>query len=179
MGRQLRCRKGLSDTALEYDLQMREAMRWRTRLGVLSATLLTVVAGCADLPEDPEGTLERARGGVLRAGAVAAEPWVVIGPDGAPSGPEAELVKSFARSIDARVEWRTGGADELMRALEKRELDVVAGGFTKKSPWAAHVGMTRPWRKDGSEQRVLAVAAGENATLYALDRLIHAREGSR
>lgn len=147
---------------------------------MLAGLALTAFAtGCGDMPKDPAGTLERARGGVLRAGAVAAEPWVVIGPGGTPTGPEADLVHEFARSIDARVEWRTGGADELMHALEQRELDVVVGGFTKKSPWATHVGMTRPWRKHGSEERVLAVASGENGTLFALDRLIHAREASR
>lgn len=146
---------------------------------LLAALLALTAAGCGDMPKDPAGTLDRARGGVLRAGAVAAEPWVRIGPGGTPSGPEPELIEAFARSIDARIEWRTGGADELLHALEKRELDVVAGGFTMKSPWAAHVGMTRPWRKDGSDERVVAVATGENATLFALDRLIHAREAER
>ena len=154
-------------------------MRRRITPGLLLAAATTLAAACGELPKDPEETLDRALGAVLRAGAAAAEPWVVVGPDGSPSGPEVELVEAFARSIDARVDWRTGGADELLHALEKRELDVLAGGLTKKSPWAAHVGITRPWRKDGSEERVLAVAPGENGTLFALDRLIHAREGRR
>ncbi|HEX6588556.1 MAG TPA: transporter substrate-binding domain-containing protein [Longimicrobiales bacterium] len=145
----------------------------------LAALATLAMAGCGEFPRDPEGTLERARGGVLRAGAVAAAPWVVVGPNGTPSGAEAELVEAFARSIDARVEWRVAGADEVLRAIERRELDVAIGGFTKKSPWAPHIGMTRPWRKDGDDERVLAVAAGENATLFALDRLIAAREGQR
>ena len=143
---------------------------------LLAIGMLTLATACTDMPKDPEGTLERARGGVLRAGAAPAHPWVVVSPDGAPSGPEVELVEAFARSIDARVEWRVAGADELLRALEKRELDVVVAGLTTKSPWSTHVGSTRPWRKDGSEQRVLAVAPGENATLFALDSLIHARK---
>ena len=153
--------------------------RMSVSMAGLAAFVTMALVGCGELPRDPEGTLERARGGVLRAGAVAAEPWVVVGPDGIPSGPEPELVEAFARSIDARVEWRVGGPDEVLHAIERRELDVAVGGFTKKSPWAAHVGMTRPWRKDGDDQRVLAVAAGENATLFALDRLIAAQEGRR
>ena len=146
---------------------------------LVAAIVALAATGCGEIPKDPEGTLERARGGVLRAGAAAAEPWVALRPDDAPTGPEAELVEAFARSIGARVEWRTGGADELLRQLEKRELDVVAAGLTRKSPWAARLGVTRPWRKDGSTERVLAVAPGENATLYALDRLIEEREAPR
>jgi len=147
------------------------------RIAPLLLLAAAAAAACGEMPKDPEETLDRAGGGVLRAGAAAASPWVVVGPDGTPSGPEVELVEAFARSIDARVEWRTGGADELLHALEEREIDVLAAGLTTKSPWAQHVGMTRPWRKDGSEERVLAVAPGENGTLFALDRLIHAREG--
>jgi hypothetical protein len=143
-------------------------------LAGLSAALLAA-AGCGDWPRDPEGTLERARGGVLRAGAAEAAPVIVRGADGAPDGPEAELVEAFAASIGARVEWRWGSADELLRALEQRELDVAAVGLTAKTPWKAHVGVTRPWLKREGEEHVLAVAAGENATLVALDRVIESR----
>ena len=147
-------------------------MVWRIS-GLLVAALW--LAGC-DLPRDPEGTLERARGGVLRAGAAEAAPWVVRRAGGGrPAGPEAELVEAFARSIDARVEWHWGSSDELLRRLEHRELDVVVAGLTARTPWKTHVGVTRPWRKQGDDERVLAVAAGENATLVALDRLIESR----
>jgi polar amino acid transport system substrate-binding protein len=138
--------------------------------------LLALCLGACDLPRDPEGTLERARGGTLRAGAAEAAPWVVRrGSGGRPAGPEAALVEEFARSIDARVEWQWASGDELLRRLEKRELDVVVSGLTAKSPWKAHVALTRPWRKDGDVERVIAVAAGENATLVALDRFIEGR----
>ena len=135
-----------------------------------------LIAGC-DLPRDPEGTLDRARGGVLRAGAAEAAPWVVRrASGGAPAGPEAQLVEEFARSIDARVEWHWASSDELLRRLEHRELDVVVAGLTAQTPWKTHVGVTRPWRKDGDDERVLAVATGENETLVALDRHIESRK---
>ena len=143
---------------------------WRRR--ALFPVLL--LAAC-DMPRDPEGTLDRARGGVLRAGAAEAAPWVVRrGGGGRPAGPEAEIVERFAASIDARVQWEWGSSDQLLRRLEKRELDVVVAGLTARTPWKTHVGVTRPWRKDGEDERVLAVAAGENETLVALDRLIEA-----
>ena len=124
-----------------------------------------------DLPRDPEGTLEQARGRTLRVGAVEAPPFVGRSGDEA-TGPEAELVHAFAESIGAEVEWRWAPLDEHMRALEAFELDVVVAGLTKQSPWASRVGFTRPWRQEGDVQRVLAVAPGENATLVALERVI-------
>ena len=145
------------------------------RGGGAALAVLATLAACSEWPRDPEGTLERARGGLLRAGAAEAPPFVVRGPDGRPAGPEPELVEAFARSIGARVDWRWGGSDELLRALQERELDVAAVGLTSKTPWSTHVGITRPWSKQHGEERVLAVAAGENATLVALDRVIEAR----
>ena len=152
----------------------------RMRRGFPKSARLALLAGLAlgacDLPRDPDGTLERARGGVLRAGAAEAAPWVVRRATGdRPAGPEAALIEEFARSIDARVEWHWGSSDEVLQRLERRELDVAAVGLTARTPWKTHVGVTRAWRKDGDTERVLAVAAGENATLVALDRLIEAR----
>ena len=128
-----------------------------------------------DLPRDPEGTLERAREGTLRVGAVEAPPYVVRRGDEA-VGPEADLVRAFAESIGAQVEWRWDPLDAHMRALEAFELDVVAAGLTTESPWASRVGFTRPWRVEGDVERVLAVAPGENATLAALERVIVASQ---
>lgn len=138
------------------------------RLLALAAATLA-----CDLPRDPEGTLDRARGGTLRVGAVEAPPYVGRRGVGA-TGPEADLVRAFAESIGARVEWRWEPLDEHMRALEAFELDIVAAGLTTESPWASRVGFTRPWREEGDVRRVLAVAPGENATLVALEGVIFA-----
>ena len=120
-------------------------MRRGVRVWLAAAALAaTASAGCGDWPRDPAGTLDRARGGTLRAGAAEAPPWVVRAADGTAAGPEAELIAAFARSIGARVEWRWGSADELLRALERRELDVAAVGLTAATPWQTRVGLTRP-----------------------------------
>ena len=126
------------------------------------------------MPRDPEGTLERARAGTLRVGAVEAPPLVRRRGDEA-IGPEADLLRAFAESIGARIEWRWEPLDEHMRALQAFEIDVVAAGLTTESPWASEVGFTRPWREDGDVRRVIAVAPGENAMLVALERVIVAR----
>src|SRR5690606_33083241 len=77
--------------------------RHRRRSAGWMLPLCAVFAACG-LPRDPEGTLERARGGVLRVGGVDAPPHLVR-EGAAASGPEAELVYAFARSLGAEVEW--------------------------------------------------------------------------
>ena len=153
---------------------MRRIPRWL----ILAALVLATVALCAceRWPHDPEGTLERVTGGTLRVGATESPPALVRGEGGAATGPEAELVRAFARARDARVEWRWGAQDAHMEALERYELDLVAGGLTAASPWKSRVGFTRPWRVEGKTKHVLAVPPGENGTLVALDRLIEGRK---
>jgi polar amino acid transport system substrate-binding protein len=148
---------------------------WDARvLRAAGALALALATACADLPRDPEETLARVRSGTLRVGAVDAPPWIVR--DGArASGPEAELIGAFARTLGARVAWQWGAHDDHMRALERYELDVVAAGLTQKTPWGAAVGLSRPWLRQDDRRHVLAVAPGENGFLTALDRFIEGR----
>lgn len=142
----------------------------------MRAVLLMIVAWLAacDLPRDAVGTLDQARRGTLRVGVVASPPYVV--PAGAEAGgPEAELVRAFARTIDADVAWRWGSLDDHMKALEAFELDLVAAGLTTTSPWRTKVGFTRPWKQEGKRKYVLAVPPGENGMLSAIEELIEER----
>jgi polar amino acid transport system substrate-binding protein len=111
-------------------------------LSLLAAAL--AAAGC-DLPADPGGTLERVRGGVLRAGVGEAPPWTSTADPGPPSGIEPALVRGFAEGLGARVEWTRGTEAELLGALEERRLDVVVAGLLDDTLWASRVGLTRPY----------------------------------
>src|SRR3712207_7643050 len=42
------------------------------------ASLLALVAAACDLPRDPEGTLQRVRGGTMRVGVVERRPWTTF-----------------------------------------------------------------------------------------------------
>ncbi|MDO5535197.1 MAG: transporter substrate-binding domain-containing protein [Propionibacteriaceae bacterium] len=139
-------------------------------MAVAGAVLL---GGCAAIPADPDGTLERVRShGVLRAGASPGADRVEVD-GGEVTGPEAELVRDFAASLGAEVEWRVGGEEELVSAMERGELDLVAGGLTEESPWSDRVALTRPYAStaspDGELKHVLAVPLGENALLFAVE----------
>src|SRR5215211_1799216 len=124
---------------------------------LIGAVLLAVgVAGCG-IPRDPEGTLDRVRGGTLRAGITANDPWTTL-EGGRPGGVEVELVERFADELGARVEWVDGSEAELIGALEVRELDLVVGGLTADTPWQAKAAITRSY---ATTRVVVAVPASQ------------------
>jgi ABC-type amino acid transport substrate-binding protein len=84
------------------------------RLVLVMAVLL--LGGCDEFPRDPEGTLDRVRGGVMRVGISEAPPWMIVA-DGKIGGIEVELAQGFARELDARVEWVPGTEQKLLEAL--------------------------------------------------------------
>lgn len=153
-------------------------MRWTTFSGL--SVLVLAVAGC-DIPKDPEGTLERVRGNVMRVGLIEQEPWAQH-EGGQASGVEVELVNRLAQQLGSRVEWQPGGETELFERLENHELDLVIGGVTASTPWAARLGLTLPHTertvREQKHQHVLAAPPGENAWLLELDRFIHANKSS-
>src|SRR5215204_4966044 len=130
----------------------------RSGLAALIATVLlaVAVAGCG-IPRDPEGTLDRVRGGTLRAGITASQPWTTL-EGGRPGGVEVELVERFASELGARVEWVEGSEADLVAALELRELDLVVGGLTADTPWQAKAAITRSY---ATTRVVVAVPASQ------------------
>jgi polar amino acid transport system substrate-binding protein len=113
------------------------------RLTIL-ALLLALAAGC-QYPRDPDGTLNRVDGGVMRVGVTEADPWVLIEDGRAVGGVEVELARRFARSVGARIEWVHGSEEELVEAAKEGQVDLVLGGLTSKSRWKKDVALTRPY----------------------------------
>ncbi|GAB2527483.1 transporter substrate-binding domain-containing protein [Paramicrobacterium agarici] len=147
-------------------------MRFLRLLAVgLMAVLLT---GCGiTMPTDPYGSLEHATGGTLRVG-ISPNGNLTVADDGEYSGKEVELIRGFAESIDAEIEWTVGSEEALVRGLEKQQLDVVIAGMTDQTPWATRAALTRPYMKttakDGTVlEHVMLVPMGENALLSALE----------
>lgn len=152
---------------------------WRRAVPLVALVLLA--AGCgATVPTDPEGTLDRVRDGVLRVGVSPAPPWTEAEPEGAvpgPAGIEPDLLRAFAETLDAEVEWTTGGEETLVDQLDRDELDVVVGGLTARSPWSSHAALTFPYAEtvgpEGEKQlHVMAVRMGENAFQSELERFL-------
>ena len=127
------------------------------RAALAAAVLVAVAAAGCGIPRDPESTLDRVRGGTLRAGITAREPWTTL-EGGRPGGVEVELVERFAGELGARVEWVDGSEADLMAALEVRELDLVVGGLTADTPWQAKAAITRSY----ATRVVVAVPASQS-----------------
>lgn len=151
------------------------------RLLAAMAASVVVLVGCATIPADPEGTLDRVRGGVLRVGVTENAPWVELGGGGQstgtePTGTEPTLILEFAEQLGATVEWTAGSEATLAEALEDGELDVVIGGFLDDTPWAEFGAPTRPYvtagTGEGDEQHVMLTPLGENAFLVALESFL-------
>jgi polar amino acid transport system substrate-binding protein len=111
---------------------------------LIAAVLLAVGAAGCGIPRDPKGTLDRVRGGTLRAGITPSQPWTTL-EGGRPGGVEVELVEQFASELGAKVEWVDGSEADLIGALEVRELDLVVGGLTADTPWQAKAAITRSY----------------------------------
>jgi ABC-type amino acid transport substrate-binding protein len=153
-------------------------MRRIVALVVILATLLT--AGCASFPADPEDTLERVTGGVLRVGVSPNPPHTEVRGTAEPEGSEVVLVRDFAATLPAEIEWTVGGEEMLILALEHGDLDLVIGGLTADTPWAEHAAITKPYAKaidpaGEPVELVMAARLGENAFLLRLERFLRER----
>ncbi|TLM82136.1 ABC transporter substrate-binding protein [Pseudarthrobacter sp. NamE2] len=156
-------------------------MRRGNILAFMLAALLAL-SGCGAYPADPEGTLDRVRGGTLRVGASPNGDWVRIpaGSDTSPvrvEGIEANLVERFAQQLGAGVEWVVGTEQGLAEELKHGGLDLVIGGLDDKTPWVSHAGLTRPYAESKDQRgnlhkHVMLVPLGENAFLLELDKFL-------
>jgi polar amino acid transport system substrate-binding protein len=130
----------------------------RLARAVSAGTAVLLLAGACDLPRDPETTLERVRGGTMRVGVSEHDPWVVLEGD-QPTGVEVELVKRFAETLDAEVEWVEGEVEELAGALHVGEIDLLIAGLTSSSKISSEGALTHPYL---TTQVVVAAPAGSD-----------------
>jgi polar amino acid transport system substrate-binding protein len=143
---------------------------------VLALIIAAAAAGC-QFPRDPDGTLDRVEGGVMRVGVTASDPWVELDGRGRPTGGvEVELLRRLARELDARIAWTDGSEEELVNGLKEGDLDIVAGGITNKTRWKKDVPPTRPYVRHEGDKHVMLVAPGENAWMVRVERFLLDRE---
>jgi polar amino acid transport system substrate-binding protein len=93
------------------------------------------------------------------------------------AGLEPELIEAWAKRLGARVNWKHGAEAELIEALHRREIDVLAAGLDSKTPYKSELGLTQPYvkvedRHGSKKKHVLAVTPGESALLFALDQFL-------
>lgn len=154
------------------------------RARVVTAVLLLcagLLTGCGmSIPVDPDGTLDRVTGDILRVGASPSGDLVVVSSADAVSGPLADLIAGFAESRDARVAWTVGSEEDLVDGLETGGLDLAIGGMTDATPWTDRVSVTRGFSgipASGGHPVVVLLPMGENALQAALETYLDGEVG--
>jgi ABC-type amino acid transport substrate-binding protein len=147
----------------------------------IAAIVLLLGNAACDFPQDADGTLDRVRQNhVLSVGVSERPPWISV-EGNAVSGIEADLLRRWAGRLDAQIRWITGSESELVQALRKRQIDVVAAGLTTRSQWTEHAAATQPCARfraaissdaPSRDNHVMLVAPGESAFLLEFDRFL-------
>jgi ABC-type amino acid transport substrate-binding protein len=134
-----------------------------------SIWILALGATACGFPRDPDGTLDRVRGGVLRVGYSENAGWISD-----TGGVERAMVNELAASLGAHVEWTRGSESPLFEKLHKRELDLVVAGLTDDGSWARLAAPTKSfYTEPGTLKRhVWATSPGENAWLVEVEHFL-------
>ncbi|MHA7141888.1 transporter substrate-binding domain-containing protein [Arthrobacter sp. Sr33] len=109
--------------------------------------------------------------------------WVDTLSGGDPQGMEPDLVREFASTVGADIQWSEGSEHDLAESIEQGRIDLAIGGYHDDTPWSSHAGVTRPYVESVNEQgqtvrHVMLVPRGENAFLLELDRFLLKQEVS-
>ena len=100
--------------------------------------LLPLVA-CAQIPRDPDGTLEDIRAaGEFRVGLVDDVA------DAAALDQARRLIGRLEDRTGARASIERGGAERLLPLVEAGELDIVLARFDRPTPWQRRVTLSTP-----------------------------------
>jgi hypothetical protein len=114
-----------------------------------------------NFPKDPNNSFKNAKKSSLRIGVV---PKI----DSTTISFEKKFIEQFAKKENLQTQFISENETTLVKKLENFELDIVLGGFEKKSNWKSKVGMTKPY--DG--KHVLFIPRGENRLLFQLEEFI-------
>jgi len=121
-----------------------------------------------NLPKDPESSWEKAKSNDLKVGVIDNPPYTKIS-ENSFSGAEIDIINKFASSNDLKVTYIEGNETDLIEKLEKFKIDIIVGGFDKKTVWSKKAGISKAYDK----KHVFLVPKGENNLLVKLEEYIH------
>lgn len=116
--------------------------RFLVRLATLAFALISATAA-ADALDD---IVER---GTIRIGVSEFVPWTMKTADGGLVGFEVDVAKRIAADMGVKADLRLYEWDEIIPALQKGEIDVIAGGMVMTAERALQVNFTRPTGQSG------------------------------
>lgn len=128
---------------------------------------LLLLAGCSDIPRDPDGTSDRIRAeGRFRIG--------LIEGSAASASQQRSFLARVQQRAGASAEIERGAAEPLLQKLEAGDFDLVLGAMSAKSPWEKQVHFLPALSEivaPKSYVRVVPMARnGENEWIALLDR---------
>ena len=139
---------------------------------LLLPLVVLLLSACDHYPKDLRNFLEKARGGTLLVGYTENPPWVMKSEKGL-EGIEVAIVRGFAKSINAEIEWVEKNEQTLLRELEHHNLHLVIAGLTHDPPWKQRVGITNAYVEYQNQKHIIAVPPGELALLYELEAYLN------
>jgi hypothetical protein len=129
----------------------------------------SMLAGCDDLPRDPEDTTGQVSGAVLRVG------WVA---GAEPSAVERAAVAGLAARLAAAVEVTEAPVHRLVAELEKGSVHLLGGELPEATPFASEIGLTKSVGtvvlRGEAQPAVMAIRSGENRFLLLVNEAIEA-----
>lgn len=114
-----------------------------------SLFILAALAGCAALLR-ADGLTEIQKRGVLRVGVSEFAPWTFVNRGGQLEGFEIDNGRELASDLGVKVEFKTYALDELLAAVDRGEIDVIAAGLAITPARALKVEFSNPYFESGT-----------------------------
>jgi polar amino acid transport system substrate-binding protein len=122
----------------------------RNRLRPLIFTFVGMATALLGSSMTLAGTLQQVLSrGNIRVGVTLAEPWTLRDEDGDYDGFEVDVARKLAADMGVDVEFLRYDYDEIVRALESGEIDLIAAGLTVTPERALHVNFSNPYAVSG------------------------------
>lgn len=118
----------------------------RSLVGILLAAALSLLATQPAAARDLQDILNEGR---LRVGIGLFTPWAMRAEDNALIGFEVDVARRLAADMNVRAELRVLPFDDLIPALERQDIDIIAAGLTITPERALHVNFSNPYAEGG------------------------------
>ncbi len=137
----------------------------RRALWIIASGLLLTVVGVGYFLLRDQSLLRLQRAGTIRVGYAIEAPYVFLRPGGEVTGAEAEAAKTIVSRLGIQqIEWRLYEFDELLPALESRQVDAIVAGMFITPERAKLVSFSEP---TFHVQQALLVAEGNPKQLHS------------
>lgn len=135
---------------------------------VLTLIFSLLLFSSCNIPRDPNKSWEQAKKDSLRVGIVNKKSSSAVHSDSLNLS-ERQFIKEFSKKNNLKTTFIEGSETDLIKKLEKFELDILLGEFDKKTIWKSRAGPIKSY----DSKHVFLVPQGENKLVYKLEKYIY------